>query len=363
MGFKKGKASSCCFYHNKWDVRCAVHGDDFTFEGCDRGLDAVEKAMVRAFECKVDGRLGGGPNDKKEVRVLNRVMTWSKQGVTWEADPRHAEALIRDMGVASENTVVTPGVKQSQEELENDDELTDQEVALFRSGAAKANYLSLDRPDIAYAAKECCRHMSAPRRSHLMALRRLARYLKGEPRKVYHYTNRQRRRDQDKEEITVYTDTDFAGCPTTRKSTAGGMILISGCLVKHWSSTLKTIALSSGEAELAGIVRGSSEAIGMRSLCMDLGIDLDINVHADSSAAIGICQRSGVGRVRHLDVAQLWIQEKVKAKDLGLHKCLGILNPADVLTKHVTRADIDKHMPKFGVHSIEGRPVTAPELI
>ena len=133
--------------------------------------------------------------------------------------------------------------------------------------------------------------------------------------------------------------------------------------MKRWSSTLKTIALSSGEAELAGIVRGSSEVIGMRSLCIDLGIDLEINVHADSSAAIGICQGSGVGRVRHLDVAQLWAQEKVKAEELGLHKCLGILNPADILTKPVARADIDKHMPTYGVHTIEGRPITAPELI
>jgi len=359
MGFKRGKASPCCFYNEDINVRCVVHGDDFTFEGEDRGLDVVQAGMVKAFECKIEGRLGGGPNDKREVRILNRIMTWSEAEVTWEADPRHAEALIRDMKVSGEASVVTPGVKQSKEEKEEEEApLREEEISVFRSGAAKANYLAMDRPDIAFAAKECCRHMSSPARKHLNALRRLARYLKAEPRKVYRF-----QRGSSSKGITVYTDSDFAGCPDTRKSTAGGLTMVNGYLVKHWSSTLKTIALSSGEAELAAIVKGASEAMGTRSLCQDLGISVEIDIHADSAAAIGICQRMGIGRVRHLDVAQLWVQEKLKAKELSLHKCLGANNPADILTKHVLRQDIEHHMPTYGIDSRTGRASSAPELI
>jgi len=361
MGFRRGKASPCCFYHESLDVRCVVHGDDFTFEGEDRSLDVIQQGMTTAFECKVEGRLGGGVKDKREVRILNRVMTWSENEVTWEADPRHAEALIRDMEVSDQASVVTPGVKQNRKEDEEEEEtLGEDETALFRSGAAKANYLAMDRPDIAYAAKECCRHMSAPTKRDLESLRRLAKYLKGEPRRVYRFPRATKVAENG---IRVYTDSDFAGCPITRKSTAGGLIMVGGYLVKHWSSTLKTIALSSGEAELAAIVKGASEAIGTRSLCQDMGIDAGIDIHADSAAAIGICQRMGVGRVRHLDVAQLWVQEKLKAKELSLHKCLGTENPADILTKYVTRQDIDKHMPTYGIVNMRGRPELAPKLI
>eukprot|EP00969_Alexandrium_andersonii_P181614 8026262-Alexandrium_andersonii.AAC.1 len=64
-------------------------------------------------------------------------------------------------------------------------------------------------------------------------------------------------------------------------------------MIKHWSTTQKTIALSSGEAELAGIVKGSAEGLGLVSVARDLGIDTGLRVCADSSAAIGICRRSG----------------------------------------------------------------------
>ena len=92
-------------------------------------------------------------------------------------------------------------------------------MGLFRAGAARANYLALGRPDVAYAAKELCRRMSAPRESDLAALKRLARYLLGAPRQVYQFAM------QAPSDLTIYADTDWAGCPTTRRSTSGGCAL------------------------------------------------------------------------------------------------------------------------------------------
>ena len=133
-------------------------------------------------------------------------------------------------------------------------------------------------------------------------------------------------------------------------------------LVKHWSSTQKVVTLSSGEAELAGIVKGSSEALGLRSLCEDLGISTDLHVYADSSAAIGICRRSGIGRVRHLATGQLWVQERIRCKDFILHKVLGTENPADVFTKFVPRDVLDQHMATMGLTRETGRAETAPHI-
>ena len=79
-----------------------------------------------------------------------------------------------------------------------------------------------------------------------------------------------------------------------------------GHLLKHWSVTQKTFTLSSGEAELGGVVKAATEGIGLQSLAQDLGLDFSLQLYADSSAAIGICRRSGIGRVRHLEVGQLW---------------------------------------------------------
>jgi hypothetical protein len=83
-------------------------------------------------------------------------------------------------------------------------------------------------------------------------------------------------------------------------------------------------------------------------------------VHADSSAAIGICRRRGIGKVRHLAVAQLWVQELVHSRACRLHKVLGTENPADLMTKPLARAEIDGHLGRLGLSRATGRAETAP---
>ena len=235
--------------------------------------------------------------------------------------------------------------------------LGEEETRAFRSGAARANYLAMDRADIAFATKELCRRMTAPREQDKAALIRVARYLSAEPRMVYHYSW------QAKSDFKVCVDTDFAGCLKTRKSTSGGCALLGTHLVKHWSSTQKVVTLSSGEAELAGIVKGAAEALGLKNLASDLGIALGLRICADSSAAIGICRRSGIGKVRHLATGQLWVQERLRARDFTLYKIPGSENPADALTKHLPRETVDKHIAAMRLFRDTGRAVSAPNIV
>ena len=87
-----------------------VHGDDSTSLGLDEGLDKLEEGLKTKFEIKVRGRMGEH-HELKEMRILNRVVTLTESGLTYEADPRHAELLVRNMAVS--NSVGTPGVKGS----------------------------------------------------------------------------------------------------------------------------------------------------------------------------------------------------------------------------------------------------------
>ena len=104
--------------------------------------------------------------------------------------------------------------------------------------------------------------------------------------------------------------------------------------VKHWSSTQTSIALSSGEAEFAGVLRGAGQGLGYQALLKDLGVTVPLRVWTDSSAAIGICNRQGLGKLRHLDTHTLWTQQAVRTGRLDLRKVLGEENPADLLTTH-----------------------------
>ena len=104
--------------------------------------------------------------------------------------------------------------------------------------------------------------------------------------------------------------------------------------IKHWSSTQSSVALSSGEAEFAGVIRGSGQGLGYQALLQDFGVEAGLRVWTDSSAAIGICNRQGPGTLRHLDTHTLWIQQAVRTGRVDLRKVAGEVNPADLFTKH-----------------------------
>ncbi len=84
-------------------------------------------------------------------------------------------------------------------------------------------------------------------------------------------------------------------------------------MIKSWSTNQSVIALSSGEAEYYGLVKAASVALGAKAISEDLGVRFTgkISIKGDASAAIGIANRVGIGKVRHIEVNQLWLQEKV----------------------------------------------------
>jgi hypothetical protein len=112
MGFARGKASPCCFNHTSSDIKCIVHGDDFVFTGNDSDLQWVQEEMDKRFLVKVIGKLGGDSGDLQELRVLNRVLRWTADGVYAEADPRHQEILIAQLA-KDLKSLSTPGVKEA----------------------------------------------------------------------------------------------------------------------------------------------------------------------------------------------------------------------------------------------------------
>ena len=203
----------------------------------------------------------------KKWVILGRTVKWIADGIEYEADPRHAEVMVKVSRLEGANGVKTPGEEEkSWATEENGRPLSAPEAREYRGLAARANYLGQDRADICYAAKEACRGMAAPTQGDLRALRRLARYLVQAPRVVWRYAWQ-----EPTSELSVFTDSDWAGCIRTRKSTSGGCILLGTHLIKSWSSTQGNIALSSGEAELYGVVKGACEGLGVSTLLNDFG--------------------------------------------------------------------------------------------
>ena len=175
-------------------------------------------------------------------------------------------------------------------------------------------------------------------------MKRIGKFLYARPRVVWEFPNQ-----EEPEVIDIYVDANWAGCRRTRKSTSGGCAMLGRHCLKAWSKTQSIIAKSSGESELFGVIRGSAEGLGLITLGGDLGSSLKTRVHVDASAAIGMVERRGLSRVRHIEVDNLWIQEQEARRMLPLSKVFGGDNPADLMTKNVGIELAIKHMATMGI--------------
>ena len=119
------------------------------------------------------------------------------------------------------------------------------------------------------------------------------------------------------------------------------------------------VSLSSAEAELHAICKCSLEGLCIANMCTELHQDCALRVLTDSSAAKGIVQRQGAGKVKHLDVKTLWVQEKEANGDLEVKKIPRLNNWSDLLTHHWTEAEGDRHLAGMGVERRE-RPYVSP---
>ena len=121
-------AIPCCFEHKALGLKLVVHGDDFTCTGRTAALDTYETELQKFFELKIKGRFGEQPGRTNEMRVLNRVVRLTKEGLLYEAEPRHTEILVRSLDVSG-TTVVTPGDKAIAIEQDAD---VDHDLIMFK---------------------------------------------------------------------------------------------------------------------------------------------------------------------------------------------------------------------------------------
>ena len=164
--------------------------------------------------------------------------------------------------------------------------------------------MSLDCPDIQFPIKESSRDMARPTRGSWAKLKKVVRYLVGRRRVVWHFGWQ-----EEPTEGELLVDSDWGG-GKDRKSTSGGVWSMGGHCVKTWSASQGAYALSSAEAELYGMVEGVTRAKGLQTLAFELGFRGMVNtirMGTDSAAAKSFVNRRGLGKMRHLQIRDLWL--------------------------------------------------------
>ena len=359
LGFKECKVTNGVFTHPGRNLRVVVHVDDFLLSGEGHHLTWFRDQLSKKYEFKVQVA-GWEHSDNKELSFLGRVIRLTATGIELEGDDKHVGMLEKEWGMECCNPVATPFVKvgtstrgplTTQERTtactpaasrsnqhpggrtpappEEDEakEMGPADATLYRRAAARINYVALDRPDLSFASRVASSRMSCAREGDDLVIKRIIRYLKGKPRVAIKY-----KFQEASEGVTVFTDSDWAGDKVTRKSTSGGVVCRGQHTISWWCKLQSNIALSSCEAELNAALKGAVEGLNVQRLAASLGDYLPLELRTDASAARGVILRQGVGKVRHLQVKQLWLQENVAAGELTIVKIPRAQNCSDALT-------------------------------
>ena len=282
---------------------------------------------------------------------MGRKIRLCPHGIEWEGDTKHAKAYLEKLKadfceesetVSKMRSVQTPGVKAS--DVPERELLTAKMAKSYRGLVALLNYMSLDRCDLAFAAKDVSKVMSSPAMCDIPALKRIGRYLTEYPRCVSVY-----RWQVEPLSIDCYSDSDWGGDLVTRRSTSGGVVLRGDHLVLSWSRTQQIVSLSSAEAELHGLCKAASEGLAAANMTRELYKPMVLRLLTDSSAALGIVQRAGCGKVKHLDVKSLWLQEREASGDLETIKIPRLQNMSDLMTHHYSEAEATLHLTRMSV--------------
>ena len=131
-------------------------------------------------------------------------------------------------------------------------------------------------------------------------------------------------------------------------------------LLKSWSTMQSTLALSSGEADLYALPKAATQVKGLISMAMDFGEIISGATRTDSTAAMGIVHRTGIGgRTRHVNLQYLWIQSESRTGGLGLKKVGSDENVADLMSKFLKHEVVQEHIHAMSIRVVTGRAKAA----
>lgn len=211
-------------------------------------------------------------------------------------------------------------------------------------------YLAHTRPDLAYALSVISQFMHNPGEQHMSAVMRILRYLKSAPGKGILFA-----KNENQQNVRVYTDADWAGSIDDRRSTSGYFTFVGGNLVTWRSKKQNVVARSSAEAEFRGMALGLCEALWLKLLLSDLGYppELPILLYCDNKAACDIAHNPVQhDRTKHVEVDRFFIKEKLDEKILELPMIRSEDQLADILTKAVSSQVFSKVVSKLGMWDI-----------
>ncbi|GKB05141.1 putative ribonuclease H-like domain-containing protein [Tanacetum coccineum] len=319
-GYRRGTIDKTLFLKkDKHDIILVqVYVDDIIFGSTKKSwCDEFEALMKSRFQMSSMGEL---------TFFLGLQVKQKPNGIFISQDKYVAE-ILKKFDFASVKTASTP--IETQKPLVKDEEASDVDVHLYRSMIGSLMYVTASRPDIMFVVCACSRFQVTPKTSHLSAVKRIFRYLKGKPKLGLWYPR------ESSFDLESYSDSDYAGANLDRKSTTGGCQFLGRRLITWQCKKQTIVATSTTEAEYVAAASCCGQVLWIQNQMLDYGFNfMNTKIYIDNESTICIVKNPVYhSKTKHIAIRHHFIRDAYEKKLIQVLKIHTNDNVADLLTK------------------------------
>ncbi|GJU18189.1 putative ribonuclease H-like domain-containing protein [Tanacetum coccineum] len=319
-GYRRGTIDKTLFIKkDKKDIILVqIYVDDIIFGSTKKSWsDEFEALMKGRFQMSAMGEL---------TFFLGLQVKQSQDGIFISQDKYVAE-ILKKFDFVSVKSAVTP--METKAPLAQDEGGPDVDLHLYRSMIGCLMYLTASRPDIMYAVCACSRFQVTPKVSHLYAVKRIFKYIKGKPKLGLWYPR------ESPLDLVAYSDSDYAAANLDRKSTTGGCQFLGRRLISWQCKKQTIVATSTTEAEYVAAASCCGQVLWLQNQLLDYGFNfMNTIIHIDNQSTICIIKNPVYhSKTKHIEIRHHFIRDCYEKKLIQVQKIHTDLNVADLLTK------------------------------
>ncbi|GJY94588.1 putative ribonuclease H-like domain-containing protein [Tanacetum coccineum] len=290
------------------------------------GLHQAPRAWYETLSTYLlDNGFQRGQIDK--TLFIKKIKVTQKDDGIFISQDKYVEEILKKFGFSTVKTASTP--METSKPLLKDAEAEDVDVHLYRSMIGSLMYLTASRPDIMFVVCACARFQVTPKGSHLHAVKRIFRYLKGQPKLGLWYPK------DSPFDLEAYNNSDYAGASLDRKSTIGGCQFLRSRLISWQCKKQTIVATSTIEVEYVAAASCCGQVLWIQNQMLDYGYNfMNTKIFIDNESTICIVKNPVFhSKTKHIEIRHHFIRDSNEKKLIQMIKIHTYHNVADLLTK------------------------------